>query len=68
MRLRKTTVQRGKGNSPNNGNMNFHENRQTNKPMNFKATTYDESSKRNVCKKIKWRRYLMHLNILRYVL
>lgn len=37
MRSRKTTVQRGKENSQENGNMTFHENRQTNKPMNFKA-------------------------------
>lgn len=37
MRSRKTTVQRGKENFQENGNMTFRENRQTNKPMNFKV-------------------------------
>ena len=37
MRSRKTTVQRGNENFQENGNMTFGENRQTNKPMNFKV-------------------------------
>ena len=37
MRSRKTTVQRGNKNFQENGNMTLGENRQTNKPMNFKV-------------------------------